>query len=289
MVTLRGGLASHAAAWMRSVGKPAVTMLSNSRLDNKDGWTLQSAKGDVLREGDVVTIDGSDGTLYSGVIPAEAVTLDEDFFTILNWARKYKKMDVFASASSVEDIRHALENGADGIGLLRTEQLFFDKHRVDLVRQIVLTDSESERAGALAKLQELQRDNLYEIFKAVGDRELIVRLLDLSLNQIIPDASDTTFLEDMFALSQRMKIPVEDLQKKLNCLAEKNPLLGVRGCRLGILFPYFVTMQIRAIIGTVFPLHFIQLVIYSFTRSGNSSAKGRNWDHTKDSDAYFFQ
>jgi pyruvate,orthophosphate dikinase len=249
VVTLRGGLASHAAAWMRSVGKPAVTMLQNSQLDSKDGWSLQSAKGDVLREGAVVTIDGSTGTLFKGDIPVEDVVLDEDFFTILNWARKYKKMNVFATASTTQDIQHALENGADGIGLFKTEQLFFDRHRVDLVRQIVLTDSESERAGALAKLQEMQRENLYEIFKAVGDREFIVRLLDLSLNQVIPDPSDATALEDMFALSQRMKIPIEDLRRKLSCLYEKNPFLGVRGCRLGILFPYFVTMQIRAIIG----------------------------------------
>jgi len=251
VVTLRGGLTSHAVSWMRSIGKPAITLLQNAALNQKNGQLL-SGKGECLRAGDIVTIDGSTGILYQGEIPSEHVGLDEDLFTILGWARKYKKMDVLASAVSVEDIQNAMENGADGIGLLKTEQLFFDRHRVDLVRQIILTDSESDRASALMKLQELQQEQLIQLFHAVGDRELIIRMLDLSLHQMIPDPNDLASREELEALRIRLGLGIEEFQQRIHAFHEPNPFIGIKGCRLGILHPYLVAMQIRAIVGKLF-------------------------------------
>lgn len=224
-----------------------MTCVQNIGIDPKARQLLCVDTGGKVTEGDEITIDGTNGLVYFGQVPTIAAKQEEEYLTLLNWARKYKVMNVLASADSVDDINEAFSFGADGIGVFRTEQLFLSGGRLELTRFILLTHNESDRAAALTRLLELQRDDLVTAFRAVGDRDIVIRMLDVSLNSALPTSSDSNYSQIMDELCSSLNISKEECEKRISDLVEPNPLLGVRGCRLAFIQPFFASMQARAI------------------------------------------
>lgn len=253
VLTVRGGITSHASIWMRGSGKPSVTSVQNIGIDPKARQLLCVDTGGKVTEGDEITIDGTNGLVFFGRVPTIAAKQEEEYLTLLNWARKYKVMNILACTDSVEGINDAFSYGADGIGVFRTEQLFLSTGRLELTRFILLTDNESDRAAALTRLLELQRDDLASVFRAVGDRDIVIRMLDVSLNSALPTQSDPNYSQIMDDLCSSLNISKDECEKRINALVEPNPLLGVRGCRLAFIQPFFASMQARAIARKYFP------------------------------------
>lgn len=232
---------------MRGSGKPSVTCVQNIGIDPKARQLLFVDTGGKVTEGDDITIDGTNGLVFFGQCPTIAAKQEEEYLTLLNWARKYKVMNVLANADSVDSVNEAFSFGADGIGIFRTESMFLASGRLELTRFILLTDNESERAAALTRLLELQRDDLVNVFRAVGDRDVVLRMLDVSLQSAMPISADSNYSKIVENLCSDLNISKEECEKRINALLEPNPLLGVRGCRLAFIQPYFASMQARAI------------------------------------------
>ena len=244
VLTTRGGMTSHAAVIARGMGKPCVSGASHLRIDVAEG-TL-SAPGIVLRRGDLITIDGSTGQVMKGAVPTEKPELSGDFATLLEWADGYRRMQVRANAETVHDARMARDFGAEGIGLCRTEHMFFEGDRLVAMREMILADKEKDRRAALAKVLPMLRGDFVALFEIMAGLPVTIRLLDPPLHEFLPEGGP-----EIDAVAKSLAADPGLLRKRINELKEQNPMLGHRGVRLLLSYPEIVEMQARAIFEAV--------------------------------------
>ncbi len=241
ILTMRGGMTSHAAVVARGMGKCCVSGAGDIIVDYK-AKTLEM-KGKVYKEGDWISLNGSTGEVYDGPVPTADPELDGDFAAIMNLADKYTKCLVRTNADTPRDARQARHFGAQGIGLCRTEHMFFEGDRIKAVREMILASDVEGRKQALAKLLPMQRSDFEGIFEAMDGYGVTIRLLDPPLHEFVPHQTAT-----QKELAEEMGLTLEEVKAKVDSLEEFNPMLGHRGCRLGITYPEITEMQSRAII-----------------------------------------
>jgi pyruvate,orthophosphate dikinase len=240
ILTARGGMTSHAAVVARGMGRPCVCGAGMLKIDAAKG--TMTAGPNVLTRGSVITIDGATGQVFKGEVPTLQPELTGDFGTLMNWADSIRTLKVRTNADTPTDAATARNFGAEGIGLCRTEHMFFDEDRIVAVRQMILADDEVSRRAALEKLLPMQRGDFEQIFKAMDGLPVTIRLLDPPLHEFLPQH------EDEFAdLARAVGSTPTKLRSRAIALHESNPMLGHRGCRLGITFPEIYEMQARAI------------------------------------------
>jgi pyruvate,orthophosphate dikinase len=228
ILTVHGGMTSHAAVVARGMGKPCVAGCEDLSIDGKTA----TVGGHTLQEGDVLTIDGGTGRVFVGEVPLVPPQINEDFETILGWADELRRLKVRANADNPEDATRARAFGAQGIGLCRTEHMFFGDERLPVVQEMILADTETGRRAALDRLLPFQQADFEGIFEAMAGLPVTIRLLDPPLHEFLPNEADATD---------------EKMRRRIRALHESNPMLGTRGCRLGLQFPEIYEMQIRAI------------------------------------------
>ncbi|MCB9955024.1 MAG: pyruvate, phosphate dikinase [Caulobacterales bacterium] len=241
IVTARGGMTSHAAVVARGMGRPCVCGAGDLKINQKD--ESFSVNGKVVKKGSVVTIDGAVGAVYLGAVPTVQPELSGDFANLMAWADKYRRMRVRANAETPHDAEVARGFGAEGIGLCRTEHMFFEADRIVAVREMILAEDRPGREHALAKLLPMQRSDFEAIFHVMRGLPVTVRLLDPPLHEFLPH-SDSEIAE----VAKASGMDAEKLKARAQKLHEFNPMLGHRGCRLGISYPEIYEMQARAII-----------------------------------------
>ncbi|HNJ48347.1 MAG TPA: pyruvate, phosphate dikinase, partial [Novosphingobium sp.] len=240
ILTARGGMTSHAAVVARGMGRPCVSGAAGISIDMASRSLRIGARD--FKEGDVITLDGSTGDVMAGEVRTIEPELVGDFGTLMEWADRHRRMKVRTNAETPADCRVARQFGAEGIGLCRTEHMFFDDKRIAAVRQMILAEDEKGRRAALAKLLPEQRADFHAIFEVMAGLPVTIRLLDPPLHEFLPHA-DAEFEE----LSEAIGIGVDTLKRRAGELYEFNPMLGHRGCRLGITFPEIYEMQARAL------------------------------------------
>ncbi len=240
ILTARGGMTSHAAVVARGIGKPCVVGAEEIEVDYDEN--LFRVRDVVVKKGDVITIDGSTGEVLLGKIPTVDPELFEEFNELLYWADEIRWIGVRANADTPADAERARKFGAEGIGLCRTEHMFFEGERIYAMQEMIIAKTKEERERALAKLLPMQRDDFKGIFKAMNGFPVTIRLLDPPLHEFVPKTK-----EQMEELSRRTGITVDEIEAKSEALREANPMLGHRGCRLGIVYPEITEMQARAI------------------------------------------
>ncbi len=240
ILTTRGGMTSHAAVVARGMGKPCVSGAGTVRVDYKAG-TMTSG-GVTFRKGDVITLDGGTGQVMAGAVAMLKPELSGEFATLMGWADGIRRMGVRANAETPQDARAAREFGAEGIGLCRTEHMFFDEDRIIAVREMILAEDEAGRRNALTKLLPYQRDDFAALFEIMSGLPVTVRLLDPPLHEFLPH-TDAEIAE----VAASMGVSPERMRRRAAELHEFNPMLGFRGCRLAIAFPEIAEMQARAI------------------------------------------
>ncbi len=240
ILTTRGGMTSHAAVVARGMGKPCVSGAGSLRVDY-NAQTLQ-AGNTVLKRGELVTIDGSTGQVLVGRVPMVEPALSGEFGTLMGWADKARSLGVRANADTPADARVAVRFGAQGIGLCRTEHMFFDEARIQAVREMILSDTVEQRRKALAKLLPMQRGDFVELFEIMQGLPVTIRLLDPPLHEFLPHTE-----EDVAEVAAAMGVDAKKLDHRAKELAEFNPMLGFRGCRIAIAYPEVAEMQARAI------------------------------------------
>ncbi|MFM2409174.1 MAG: hypothetical protein RL481_2 [Pseudomonadota bacterium] len=240
ILTARGGMTSHAAVVARGMGRPCVSGASGVSIDMASR-TARIGNREV-KEGDIITLDGSNGDVMAGLVSTVEPELVGDFGTLMSWADKYRRMKVRTNAETPLDCKVARQFGAEGIGLCRTEHMFFDADRISAVRQMILSEDEGGRRAALTKLLPEQRSDFEAIFEVMAGLPVTIRLLDPPLHEFLPHG-DAEFAE----LAETTGLGVEHLKRRASELHEFNPMLGHRGCRLGITFPEIYEMQARAI------------------------------------------
>ena len=241
ILTARGGMTSHAAVVARGMGKCCVSGCKDIIVD--EAAKTLTVGGKVYTEGDSISLNGSDGSVYTEAIRTLAPELSGDFGTIMEWADEARTLKVRTNADNPRDAKQAVEFGAEGIGLCRTEHMFFDDERIPKIRRMILADDEADRREALAGLLPYQKEDFKGIYKAMGDRPVTIRLLDPPLHEFLPKTE-----EDIKELSEQFGIPYEKVVSKTLELHEFNPMLGHRGCRLAITYPEIAEMQTEAII-----------------------------------------
>lgn len=241
ILTARGGMTSHAAVVARGMGKCCVAGCSDIAIDELSRKMIVNGK--TFTENDFITLDGSTGVVYEGKLDVIDPELSSSFKTLMSWADAKRKLKIRTNADTPKDAAVAVGFGAEGIGLCRTEHMFFEGNRIKAVREMILSKELFGRKKALEKLLPMQRSDFIGLFKAMGSRPVTIRLLDPPLHEFLPK-EDTDILD----LSRDMKIPIAELKKKIDDLFEFNPMLGHRGCRLGIIYPEITEMQTRAII-----------------------------------------
>jgi pyruvate,orthophosphate dikinase len=240
ILTTRGGMTSHAAVVARGMGKPCVSGAGALRVDYRA--QSMTAGGVTLKKGDILTIDGSSGQVLAGRVPMQEPALAGEFATLMKWADGARKLKVRANADTPADARAAIKFGAEGIGLCRTEHMFFDEDRIRAVREMILAEDEKSRRVALAKLLPMQRADFVELFKIMGSLPVTIRLLDPPLHEFLPHSE-----EEIAEVAQAMGADPKKLADRARDLQEFNPMLGFRGCRLAIAYPEIAEMQARAI------------------------------------------
>jgi pyruvate,orthophosphate dikinase len=240
IVTSRGGMTSHAAVVARGMGRPCVSGAGEIRIDEEAGTF--SARGRTFKKGDIISVDGSKGEVLLGSVEMEQPELSGDFATLMVWADKVRRLKVRANAETPLDVRTAREFGAEGVGLCRTEHMFFDADRIAAVREMILSADKAGRVAALAKILPMQRQDFVEIFTIMKGLPCTIRLLDPPLHEFLPQT-----LEDVEAVAAATGLDKKKLLERAKDLHEVNPMLGHRGCRLGITFPEIYEMQARAI------------------------------------------
>ena len=240
ILTTRGGMTSHAAVVARGMGKPCVSGAGSLRVDYK-AQTIQ-AGNTVLKRGELITIDGSTGQVLVGRVPMVEPELSGEFGTLMGWADKARSLGVRANADTPSDARLAVRFGAQGIGLCRTEHMFFDEARIQAVREMILSDTVEQRRKALAKLLPMQRGDFVELFEIMQGMPVTIRLLDPPLHEFLPHTQ-----EDIAEVAAAMGVDAKKLDHRAKELAEFNPMLGFRGCRIAIAYPEVAEMQARAI------------------------------------------
>ncbi len=241
ILTARGGMTSHAAVVARGMGTCCVAGCSDVRVFESKGYcTIASEK---VSEGDWISLDGSTGKIYLGAIDTKPAEVSGNFATIMGWADEYRKLQVYTNADSPADAAKAVEFGAQGIGLTRTEHMFFNPDRIPAMREMIVSKNEDERRKALAKILPMQVEDFKGIYKAMEGRPVTIRFLDPPLHEFLPTEED-----DIVALANEMNISVEDLKGTIASLHEFNPMMGHRGCRLAVTYPEIAEMQTRAVI-----------------------------------------
>jgi pyruvate,orthophosphate dikinase len=240
ILTTRGGMTSHAAVVARGMGKPCVSGAGSLRVDYRT-QTL-SAGGIALKKGETLTIDGSTGQVLAGAVAMLEPVLAGEFATIMKWADELRKLKVRANADTPADARAAIKFGAEGIGLCRTEHMFFDEDRIRAMREMILAEDEGARRAALAKLLPMQRSDFLALFKIMGGLPVTIRLLDPPLHEFLPHSE-----KEIAEVAQAMGADPQRLADRARELHEFNPMLGFRGCRLAIAYPEIAEMQARAI------------------------------------------
>jgi pyruvate,orthophosphate dikinase len=240
IVTTRGGMTSHAAVVARGMGKPCVSGVGSIRIDYAKQTLV--ASGQTLKKGDVITLDGATGQVFAGAIPMVKPELTGDFAKLMEWADGVRRMKVRANAETPLDARTARSFGAEGIGLCRTEHMFFEGERIVAVREMILADDEAGRRAALAKLLPIQRGDFAELFEIMQGLPVTIRLLDPPLHEFLPHTE-----ADMAEVAKSTGAPIEKLRQRASELHEFNPMLGFRGVRLAVRYPEIAEMQARAI------------------------------------------
>ncbi|MGV8929398.1 MAG: pyruvate, phosphate dikinase [Brevundimonas sp.] len=241
ILTARGGMTSHAAVVARGMGRPCVCGINELSIDEKAGTF--TARGRVFKAGEIITIDGSKGEVLDGAVAMIEPELTGDFQTLMAWADKVRRLKVRANAETPLDAGTARGFGAEGIGLCRTEHMFFDDARIAAVREMILADDEAGRRLALAKIAPFQKADFVELFTIMAGLPVTVRLLDPPLHEFIPHSD-----ADIDALAVTQGLDAEKLKRRAKELHETNPMLGHRGCRLGVAYPEIYEMQVRAIL-----------------------------------------
>ena len=241
IVTARGGMTSHAAVVARGMGRPCVSGAGEISIDERAGTF--TARGRTFRAGEIITIDGSKGEVLDGAVDMIEPELTGDFQTLMGWADEVRRLRVRANAETPLDARTARGFGAEGIGLCRTEHMFFDDARIAAVREMILADDEKGRRLALAKIAPFQKADFVELFEIMTGLPVTVRLLDPPLHEFIPHSE-----ADIDALAETSGLDAAKLKRRARELHETNPMLGHRGCRLGVAYPEIYEMQVRAIL-----------------------------------------
>jgi pyruvate,orthophosphate dikinase len=241
IVTARGGMTSHAAVVARGMGRPCVSGAGEIQIDKRAGEFR--ARGKTIRAYDIVTIDGSTGEVLQGVVKMIEPELSGDFGALMSWADSVRRLKVRANAETALDAQVARQFGAEGIGLCRTEHMFFDPARIAAVREMILADDVAGRKAALAKILPMQRADFVELFKIMEGLPVTIRLLDPPLHEFLPHSED-----DLTAVAEATGLDPTKLLRRAQELHEVNPMLGHRGCRLGVSYPEIYEMQVRAII-----------------------------------------
>jgi len=240
ILTARGGMTSHAAVVARGMGKPCISGSSEIKIDYEN--KLFKSGNFEVKEGDVITIDGGSGKVMLGKVPTVKPDVSGDFSKLMDWADQYRKLKVRTNSETPADTKIARDFGAEGIGLCRTEHMFFDEKRIISVRQMILAKTPKDRKKALAKLLPYQKDDFFEIFKIMNGLPVTVRLLDPPLHEFLPKTD-----KDINDIAKELNISNHDIKSRIIELHEQNPMLGHRGCRLGISFPEIYQMQCQAI------------------------------------------
>jgi pyruvate,orthophosphate dikinase len=240
ILTARGGMTSHAAVVARGMGKCCVAGAEDIKVfEDKQYFEVNGSK---VNKGDWVTLDGSTGEVFKGKIPVVDPEIGKNFKKFMSWVNNYKKIGVRANADTPDDSKVALNFGAEGIGLCRTEHMFFEADRIKAVRKMIVAKSKEEREKALAKLLPIQKKDFMEIFKVMNDLPVTIRLLDPPLHEFLPNED-----EDIKEIAGELGLKFDELKATVNSLHEMNPMLGHRGCRLSITYPEILEMQVRAI------------------------------------------
>ena len=240
ILTARGGMTSHAAVVARGMGKTCVVGAKDLDVDPAAGRFR--VNGRVVKRGQVITVDGTTGRVILGAAKLVTPKVGKEFGKLMEWADARRRLRVRANADVPADARRAREFGAEGIGLCRTEHMFFEGDRLPLMREMIVAPDETGRRGALAKLLPIQRKDFEGIFEAMGGLPVTIRLLDPPLHEFLPDTR-----EEIAPLAKRLKVPAAQLERIVESLVEANPMLGHRGCRLGITYPEITEMQAQAI------------------------------------------
>ncbi|MCR4962656.1 MAG: pyruvate, phosphate dikinase [Firmicutes bacterium] len=241
VITIRGGMTSHAAVVARGMGTCCVAGCGEAKID--EAAKTFTLGGETFHEGDYISLDGSTGKVYAGDVATAPAAITGDFARFMSWADKYRKLMVRANADTPKDALNAVNFGAQGIGLTRTEHMFFKEDRIPRMRQMILAKTEEDRRKALAYLLEMQREDFIGIYEAMEERPVTVRLLDPPLHEFLPQNES-----DMAALAKEMGVTLEDVKARAAELHEFNPMMGHRGCRLCVTYPEIAEMQARAII-----------------------------------------
>jgi len=241
ILTSRGGMTSHAAVVARGMGKCCVAGCESVHVD--EAKKVMTVKGEAYQEGDYISLDGSTGNVYKGKIKTVEANLSGNFGKLMEWADEFRKLGIRTNADTPKDSETAVKFGAEGIGLCRTEHMFFEESRIFSVRKMIISDTVEQREKALAEILPMQKNDFKGIFKVMGIRPVTIRLLDPPLHEFIPHDE-----EDIAELAKDMDVSVSKLKETILGLQEFNPMLGHRGCRLAISYPEIAKMQTRAII-----------------------------------------
>lgn len=241
ILTARGGMTSHAAVVARGMGKCCVAGCGEIKVDEA---AKEVRKDDlVLKEGDFISLDGSTGIVYLGDVAKSKAAMTGNFEKLMNWVDEIRNMKVRTNADNPRDAKAAVDFGAEGIGLCRTEHMFFDEDRIPAVRKMILSNTVEDRVEVLDKLLPMQQQDFVDIYKVMGDRPVNIRLLDPPLHEFLPHDDET-----IEQLAKDMNIPAKEIRKRIVDLSEFNPMLGHRGCRLAVTYPEIAVMQTKAII-----------------------------------------
>ena len=241
VVTVRGGMTSHAAVVARGMGIPCVSGCENLLIDEANKTVIYNGK--TLTKDDHISVDGASGIVYLGEVPVKNLDIDDYFKEFMSYVDEYMKVVVRANADNEKDAKRALELGAKGIGLCRTEHMFFSKERIFNFRKMILASNEVQRKKALDKILPYQREDFYHLFKVMNGFPVTIRLLDPPLHEFLPKTNDETQ-----ELAKSLGISVNDINDEINKLKEFNPMMGHRGCRLAITYPEIAEMQTKAIV-----------------------------------------
>ncbi len=242
ILTTRGGMTSHAAVVARGMGRPCVAGAGSISIDYKAAE--MSVNGETIKSGDIVTLDGATGEIMLGEIATVEPELSGDFETVMKWADEIRRLNIRCNAETPTDAKTARHFGAEGIGLCRTEHMFFDPARIMNVRKMILAENKDDRLKALSALEPEQKADFKELFEIMAGLPVTIRLLDPPLHEFLPHSE-----KDIEALANEANISVKHLKSRIAELTETNPMLGHRGCRLAITFPEIYAMQVRAILG----------------------------------------
>ena len=242
VLTVRGGMTSHAAVVARGMGRCCVCGCGELTVD-EEAKTLTTKDGKVYHEGDTISLDGSTGKVYDGIIPSVEPEISGNFETFMNWADNTRKLGVKTNADNPKDALQAMKFGAEGIGLCRTEHMFFEKDRIFAVRQMIVSETKEQREKALAKILPMQRQDFEEMFEVLNGKPMTIRYLDPPLHEFLPHTD-----EEIKPLAKELAMSFETLKARIDSLKEFNPMMGHRGCRLAVTYPEIAVMQTKAVI-----------------------------------------